>query len=52
MGLLWLIALILLIMWLFGFLITPFGGGLIHILLVLGVILLIIWLVQRGRVRS
>lgn len=52
MGLLWLIALILLIMWLFGFLITPFGGSLVHILLVIALILLIVWLFQRVRVRS
>jgi hypothetical protein len=50
-NLLWVIAIILLIVWLLGFLITPFGGGLIHILLVIGVIFLIIWLVQRVRVR-
>ena len=45
--LLWIIAIILLIVWLLGFLITPFMGGLIHILLVVGLILLIIWLWQR-----
>jgi hypothetical protein len=45
------IALILVILWLFGFVIAPFGGGLIHILLVIGIIFLIIWLVQRMRVR-
>ena len=49
LNMLWVIALILLILWLLGFLIIPFMGGLIHILLVIGVILLIIWLVQRIR---
>ena len=51
LNLLWVIALILLILWLLGFLITPFGGGLIHILLVIAIIFLIIWLFQRGRGR-
>ncbi|MFA5309602.1 MAG: lmo0937 family membrane protein [Dehalococcoidales bacterium] len=45
----WVIAIILLIVWLLGFLITPFMGGLIHILLVIAIIFLIIWLVQRVR---
>lgn len=51
LNLLWVVAIILLIMWLFGFLITPlsfaFMGGFVHVLLVIGLILLIIWLVQR-----
>jgi len=51
LNLLWIIAIILLILWLLGFLITPFMGGLIHILLVIGIIFLIIWLVQRVRIR-
>ena len=49
--LLLIIGIILFILWLLGFLITPFMGGLIHILLVIGIILLIIWLVQRVRIR-
>ena len=52
LNLLWIIAIILLILWLLGFLITPFMGGLIHILLVIGIIFLIIWLVQRVRIRK
>ena len=44
------IGIILLILWLLGFIITPFMGGLIHILLVIAIILLIIWLVQRVRI--
>jgi hypothetical protein len=51
LNLLWVIAIILLILWLLGFVITPFGGGLIHILLVIGIIFLIIWLVTRVRFR-
>jgi hypothetical protein len=45
---LWLIALILLVFWLLGF-ITNIAGGLIHVLLVIGLILLVIWLFQRIR---
>jgi hypothetical protein len=52
LSLLLIIGNILLILWLLGFLITPFMGGLIHILLVIGIIFLIIWLVQRVRIRK
>jgi uncharacterized membrane protein (DUF485 family) len=51
LNLLWVIAIILVIVWLLGFLITPFMGGFIHVLLVIGLIFLIIWLVQRVRIR-
>ena len=39
------IIVILLILWLFGAFIRPFGGGLIHLLLVIVLILLILRLV-------
>ena len=52
LNLLVIIGAILLILWLLGFLITPFMGGLIHVLLVIGIILLIIWLVQQVRIRK
>lgn len=42
---LWIIGLILVIVWLLGFIITPFMGSFIHVLLAIGIILLIIWLV-------
>ncbi len=43
------IAIIILILWLLGF-IAHVGGGLIHILLVIGLIVLIVHFVQgRGR---
>jgi hypothetical protein len=45
--LLLLIAIVLLVVWLLGFIIIPFLGGFIHILLVIALILFIIWLVQR-----
>jgi hypothetical protein len=51
LNLLVVVAIILLALWLLGFLISPFMGGLVHILLVIGIIFLIIWLVQRVRIR-
>jgi uncharacterized membrane protein YtjA (UPF0391 family) len=48
MGLLWVVALIILLLWLGGFIIGT-AGSLIHILLVIGVILLIYSLVTGRR---
>jgi hypothetical protein len=45
---LWTIAVILLILWALGFLAFQIGGGLIHILLVIAVIV-IIWNLVTGR---
>lgn len=45
------IVVILLILWVLGF-VFSFGGGLIHILIVVAIVLAIIWLVQRVRVRK
>ncbi|HTK71258.1 MAG TPA: lmo0937 family membrane protein [Croceibacterium sp.] len=45
---LWTIAVILVILWLLGFLAFHVGGGLIHLLLVLAVIV-IIWQLVTGR---
>lgn len=47
---LWAIILILLILWALGFLAFHVGGGLIHLLLVIAVIVLIVWLIQGRRV--
>jgi hypothetical protein len=47
---LWTIVLILVILWLLGFLAFPVGGSLIHLLLVLALILVIVRLVQGRRV--
>ncbi len=48
-GLLWTIIVILVVLWIIGFLVAHIGGGLIHILLVIALILLIINLVSgRG----
>lgn len=38
---LWTIALVLLILWVLGFFIMPIGGGLIHILLVIAIIVVV-----------
>ena len=47
---LWTIFVILLILWLLGFFAYHVGGGLIHLLLVIAVIVLIVNLVQGRRV--
>ena len=46
---LWTIILILVVLWLLGF-IAHFGGALIHLLLVIAVIVLVIQLIQGRRV--
>ena len=45
---LWTIALILLILWVLGFFVVNIGGGLIHILLVIAVIV-VLWRIITGR---
>ena len=42
------IALILLVLWLLGFIVVPVGGSLIHILLIIVIIMVILHL-ARGR---
>lgn len=46
---LWTIFVILLVLWLLGAFVMPFGGSLIHILLVIAVVVLIINLVSGRR---
>ena len=48
---LWTIAVVLIILWLLGFT-TRVGGGLVHLLLVLAVVVVLIRLVQGRRVVS
>lgn len=48
---LWLIALILIVLWLMGLVFSFISGPILHVLLVIGIILLIVWLVQRGTFR-
>jgi hypothetical protein len=43
------IALILLVLWLFGFIVVPVGGSLIHILLIIVIIMVILHFVQGRR---
>lgn len=45
-NLLYIIAVILVILWIFGFVITPFGGNLIHILLVLAIIAILLRIIK------
>ena len=44
------IAVILLVLWLLGFVVVPIGGGLIHWLLVVAVIVIIFQLLSGRRV--
>ncbi len=46
---LWTILIILLVLWLLGWLVFPIGGGLIHVLLVIAVIVLIVQLLSGRR---
>ena len=43
------IALILLVLWLLGFIVVPVGGSLIHILLIILIIVVILHFVQGRR---
>jgi len=47
-SLLYLIAVILVIGWIFGFFVYPVGGGLIHILLVIAVIAVLLGIIRRA----
>ena len=47
---LWTIAVILVVLWLLGFLVVHVGGGLIHLLLVAAVIV-VLWNLIAGRRR-
>ena len=49
-SILYLVAVILVIAWLFGAFIHPFGGNLIHILLVIAVISLLLGFIRRGSI--
>ncbi len=47
MNILLIIGIILLILWLLGFIVLPALGWLIHVALVIAVILIIIWLLRK-----
>jgi hypothetical protein len=49
-NLLYLIAVILIIVWIFGAFVTPFGGGVIHILLVIAIIAILLRVIRGGTV--
>lgn len=49
-NLLYLIAVILIIIWLFGAFVSPFGGNLIHILLVIAIIAILLRVVRGGTI--
>jgi hypothetical protein len=49
-NLLYLIAVILVILWIFGAFIQPFGGSLIHILLVIAIIAVLLRVIRGGTV--
>ncbi len=51
LGLLWLIALILIVLWVLSLIFGLISGPFLHVLLVIGIILLVVWLVQRGTFR-
>jgi len=51
LSLLWLVAVIVLVLWLLSLIFGFISGPFLHVLLVIGIIFLIIWLVQRGTFR-
>ncbi|MFT4039810.1 MAG: lmo0937 family membrane protein [Thermomicrobiales bacterium] len=46
---LWALVVILVVLWLLGFLVVPVGGALIHLLLVIAVIVLVYQLITGRR---
>ena len=50
-SILWAIVVVLVVLWLLGFLVAHVGGGLIHLLLVVAVIVLLYNLFVGGRAR-
>jgi len=49
-NLLYVIAVILIIIWIFGAFVSPFGGNLIHILLVIAIIAILLKVIRGGTV--
>lgn len=47
-NLLYLIAVILIILWIFGAFISPFGGNLIHALLVIAIVAILLRVIRGG----
>ncbi len=49
-NLLYVIAVILIIVWIFGAFVSPFGGNLIHTLLVIAIIAILLRVIRGGSV--
>jgi hypothetical protein len=47
-SLLYIIAVILVIVWIFGAFVSPFGGNIIHVLLVIAIIALLLGVIRRA----
>lgn len=47
-NLIWIIVVVLLVLWLLGAFVMPIGGGLIHILIVIALIL-VVWRLATGK---
>lgn len=47
-SLLYLVAVILVVIWIFGAFVSPFGGNIIHVLLVIAIIALILGVIRRA----
>ena len=47
-SLLYTVAVILIIIWVFGAFVSPFGGNIIHVLLVIAIIALILGVIRRA----
>lgn len=49
-NLLYLIAVILIIVWIFGAFVTPFGGNIVHILLVIAIVAILLRVIRGGTI--
>jgi hypothetical protein len=49
-NLLYLIAVILVVLWIFGAFISPFGGNLIHVLLVIAIVAILLRVIRGGSI--
>jgi len=46
------IAIVLLVLWLLGFVVVPIGGGAIHVLLVVALVIVVVRLLQGRRIQD
>ena len=49
-SLLYIVAVILVVIWIFGAFVSPFGGNIIHVLLVIAIIAILLRLISGSRV--